>query len=1196
MEASTTTLTIREGETRRYSVRLTKQPHAEADGDWWVMIVVDGDRRGDGYYPAESPIVSWMPSLGRRFDRNDWNQWKNISIKALQDDDSEDHTIIFSSELWDHDTYCPPDLHGAGTPLAKVTVHIIDDDALPGLTIEDAAVQEGGAASFDVTLSRMWDQAVTVNYRTAGGTATENTDYDGESGTLTFEPGDTRKTIEVQTTEDDTDEPDETFTVTLSSPSGATLDDGTATGTINDDDGPPVLSIGDEMVEEGGTAQFTVTLTPVSGKTVTVAYATADGSAEAGSDYTAASGTLTFEAGDTQMTIEVATREDAIDEHDEMSTVTLSSPREATLGDHTAAGTITDDDEPPMLSIEGDTVVEGGTAEFRVTLTPAASGQAVTVNYATSDGTAEEGQDYDKAFGLLTFNDGDSEKTISVTTRQDELEEGEETFLVTLSGPVGATLAVGSATGRITDDDTGDGGNGGGNGNDGNGNNGDGNNGNNGGGNNGNGGDGNGGSNNGDGNSGGGNTGGGNGDGSGGGGLSLSIAHATVVEGGTAEFGVTLSGASNQAVTVHYRTAAGTAASGDDFVAAQGTLTFAPGSTAETIDVQTLDDDIYEGEETFSVRLSAPSGATLAEAAATGTIVDNDGEPVLRIGDAAAVEGGTVTFAVSLSRASDQAVTVLFRTVDGTAAAGDDYTARSGTLTFAPGSREETIEVQTLADDLDEPDETFTVRLSNANGATLRDRTAMGTITDDDVRAIAPVNRQLVPELGRALAFTAVRCRIEQVFSDSARGWARPAVSPSLSVAPISAAPAPLDWIEQEDDRSLTLEQVLGNSSFFLPLLDGSGGRTRFATWGCGDFRSLAGDGGGTAGAWDGEAFSLQVGADAIVGPDLLAGASLSQSQGSLEFDGVGIGNDPSDGHHDLRLTGVHPYLGWWVSPDIEVWGTLGVARGELQIADTAAGSSESSGATLASGTVGLNGRLLELGSTTLKLKGELAFAMLDVSSATALFRGASVDLQRFRLAAEIDHEEIVPYVGVLAPWGELGLRNDGGDGGTGSSLELGGGLLYRNIERGWNAEVYGRWVMAQDDALPDERGIGLRFRYDPEPPGFGPWARLAQTWGGAASGLHRLWDDEASGLAAYDPAERRLDLDAGYGFEASGGRGALTPFGAVSLGNVDGQRYRLGTRLSLAPGALLSLEGERRERPGEPADHAIVLRGIARF
>ena len=63
-------------------------------------------------------------------------------ITAHQDDDDEDHTIVFSSELWDHDAYCPPDLHGGGTPLAMVIVYVIDDDGdLPSLSIEDATVE-----------------------------------------------------------------------------------------------------------------------------------------------------------------------------------------------------------------------------------------------------------------------------------------------------------------------------------------------------------------------------------------------------------------------------------------------------------------------------------------------------------------------------------------------------------------------------------------------------------------------------------------------------------------------------------------------------------------------------------------------------------------------------------------------------------------------------------------------------------------------------------------------------------------------------------------------------------------------------------------------------------------------------------------------------------------------------------------------
>ena len=479
--------------------------------------------------------------------------------------------------------------------------------------------------------------------------------------------------------------------------------------------------------------------------------------------------------------------------------------------------------------------------------------------------------------------------------------------------------------------------------------------------------------------------------------------------------------------------------------------------------------------------------------------------------------------------------------------------------------------------------------LSNPSGATIQDGTATGTIADDDVRPLAPINRELLPEIGRALAFTAVRCRIEQAFSDMARGWAEPVVSPSLSVPPISSG------LADGDGGSLELEDILANTSFLLPLMGGNGGTIQFSTWGCGDYRSLAGDGGGDAGAWDGEAFSVQVGADAIVGRDLLAGVSLSQSRGSLDFDGPG-GSDPAGGRYDLGLTGVHPYLGWWISPDLELWGTFGLAGGDLQVVDDAAGSSATSAATLASATVGINGRLLTYGAATLRLKGEGSLAQLDVSKGTGLFQGASANLQRLRLAAEVEYEHVIPDVGVLVPWGELGLRYEGGDGATGSSLELGGGLHYRNIEQGWNAEVYGRWLAVQDDAPLQEQGFGLRFRYDPETPGFGPWVSLAQTWGEPTSSVHRLWSDGTNHLAVHDSSERRLDLEVGYGFPAFGGRAALAPYGAVSLENSDARGYRLGMRVSLGSSGLLSLETERRERPAASADHRIMLRAIARF
>ena len=164
-------------------------------------------------------------------------------------------------------------------------------------------------ARFAVMLSRAGEQTVTVRYGTASGTASEGTDYDRASGTLTFAPGETEKTISVQTREDALDEPDETFTVTLSNPSGATLEDESATGTITDDD-VPSLSITDATAVEGEKARFAVRLDAAGEQTVRVSYGTAGGTATEGTDYSGASGTLTFARGETEKIISVQTRGD----------------------------------------------------------------------------------------------------------------------------------------------------------------------------------------------------------------------------------------------------------------------------------------------------------------------------------------------------------------------------------------------------------------------------------------------------------------------------------------------------------------------------------------------------------------------------------------------------------------------------------------------------------------------------------------------------------------------------------------------------------------------------------------------------------------------------------------------------------------------------------------------------------------------
>ena len=153
------------------------------------------------------------------------------------------------------------------------------------------------------------------------------------------------------------------------------------------------------------------------------------------------------------MTVRVRTTDDTVDEEDETFTLKLSSPTNGTLGDATATGTIIDDDESlPTISVSDASATEGDAVEFTVSLS-AASGEQVTVQYATSDGTAEGATDFTAASGTLTFEANETSKTVSVATTNDSADEENETLTLTLSSPTNVTLGDGTATGTINDDD-----------------------------------------------------------------------------------------------------------------------------------------------------------------------------------------------------------------------------------------------------------------------------------------------------------------------------------------------------------------------------------------------------------------------------------------------------------------------------------------------------------------------------------------------------------------------------------------------------------------------------------------------------------------------------------------------------------------------------------------------------------------------
>ena len=323
-------------------------------------------------------------------------------------------------------------------------------------------------AVFTIALSQASIQPVTVQYTTVSGTATAGGDYAAVSGTVTFAPGETSRTIAVPVVRDLVAESTETFRIQLSGASGATLTRASATGTIQDDDSvapptPPSASIGNVTVNEGSsgptTARFTVTLSAAATRPVSVAYETANGTATAGSDYTAKSGTVSFAAGETSKTIDVLIAGDTQVEPNETFLVRLTSATGATIATPQATGAITNDDQPPplpTLSIGNATVTEGnsGTVSMTFTVTLSqASTTPVTVQYATADGTATASSDYTAASGTLTFAAGQTSKTVTVAVRGDTLVEGAETLRVVLSNASGATIASGAGTGTITNDD-----------------------------------------------------------------------------------------------------------------------------------------------------------------------------------------------------------------------------------------------------------------------------------------------------------------------------------------------------------------------------------------------------------------------------------------------------------------------------------------------------------------------------------------------------------------------------------------------------------------------------------------------------------------------------------------------------------------------------------------------------------------------
>ncbi|HEX8844854.1 MAG TPA: Calx-beta domain-containing protein [Pyrinomonadaceae bacterium] len=350
----------------------------------------------------------------------------------------------------------------------------IQNDDNPTLSINDVAQNETNTGTttftFTVSLSAPAPSTVTFDIATADDTAQDDTpvsednDYVARSLTgQTIAAGSQTYTFDVTVNGDTSIEPNETFFVNVTNVTGATVSDGQGLGTIQNDDSPPTLSINDVTQAEtnSGTTTFTFTVQLSSSALaggVTFDIATADDTALAGSDYVARSLTAqTIPEGSQTFTFDVTVNGDTIFEPNETFFVNVTSVTGATVTDGQGVGTITNDDAQPTLTIADASVTEGNAGTSLMTFTVTLTGTAqstVSVNYATADSSATVADnDYASTSGTLNFTPGDTSETFTVTINGDTNAEGDEMFLVNLSGATVATIADSQALGTIFLDD-----------------------------------------------------------------------------------------------------------------------------------------------------------------------------------------------------------------------------------------------------------------------------------------------------------------------------------------------------------------------------------------------------------------------------------------------------------------------------------------------------------------------------------------------------------------------------------------------------------------------------------------------------------------------------------------------------------------------------------------------------------------------
>ncbi len=402
--------------------------------------------------------------------------------------------------------------------------------------------------------------------------------------------------------------------------------------------------------------------------------------------------------------------------------------------------------------------------------------------------------------------------------------------------------------------------------------------------------------------------------------------------------------------------------------------------------------------------------------------------------------------------------------------------------------------------------------------------------------------------------------------------------------------------------RGVAADTVLPTSAFSLTLgaAEGDPGfdpsAPRWALWGRGDFGSFSGRPDAIT-HYRGETRTGWLGLDARE-PERsggrpgrwVAGLAISRGSSKTDYDLEG-----EKGRIETDLTAVWPYGRWSFGNGLELRGMLGAGRGEARHAADD-GTREKSRLRMWTVAAGLRRPLSPVGGVALAAQGDASFARMRTAQGDEAVDGLRADTWRLRVGAEASRRFALEDGALLTPFLAASVRQDGGDGVTGTGLELAGGLRYGSP--GVSVEARVRWLVAHTRDDTEERGASVTVRMGPAARGRGISLTLSPRWGAPADGAGALWREELpkGGTSGAAREAGALDLRVGYGFGLFGDRFTGTPNAGLGLSDGGARDYRIGWRLTPAvrgaPDFQVDLGVTRREPAGGPAspEHAVTL------